>query len=385
MKKIKKLFVGILAFVCALGLCACFGEPNPNPNPNPGTDIVTPEPDPKPEPKPEPEPKQTFTVSFETNGAPAEADKKAEEGSEVELPAAQKDGSVFVGWYETDACEGAPLNGGYIVTKDVTLYAKWATPSDVKYFLFELDAVSDTYRITGTTSEANRDDTADLVIPLEYNGKPVSGIANGGVDNFDSVPKIIIGSNITYIEYGAFSHLYETENIYVDPSNPVFFSEGNAVINKKKYTAIFLEQETEIPEYTLIAGTKDVEIPSCVTSIGAFAFGCSHNLTKIEIPSTVKKIGMGAFLETYLVEVTFPEGVEQIDSDVFLFCGEIEKIVLPVSLKILAPTALTGIDSAAAYTVTYNGTRAQWNKLTENWTADEKAAVSVRCSDDPAA
>ena len=211
-----------------------------------------------PEPKPEPEPKQTFTVSFETNGAPAESDKKAEDGSEVELPAAKKDGSVFVGWYETDACEGAPLNGGYIVTKDVTLYAKWATPSDVKYFLFELDAVSDTYRITGTTSEANRDDTADLVIPLEYNGKPVSGIANGGVDNFDSVPKIIIGSNITYIEYGAFSHLYETENIYVDPSNPVFFSEGNAVITKKKYTATFGEEEGEITQYTLIAGTKNV-------------------------------------------------------------------------------------------------------------------------------
>ncbi|MCI8612713.1 MAG: hypothetical protein HFE48_03325 [Clostridia bacterium] len=94
---------------------------------------------------------------------------------------------------------------------------------------------------------------------------------------------------------------------------------------------------------------------------------------------------MGAFLETYLVEVTFPEGVEQIDSDVFLFCGEIEKIVLPVSLKILAPTALTGVDDLSACEIIYNGTRAQWDALTKDWSEDEKAAISVRCSDDPAA
>lgn len=48
------------------------------------------------------------------------------------LPTPVREGSVFVGWYDTVDCTGAPLCAPLDPKSSVTLYAKWATTTDEK-------------------------------------------------------------------------------------------------------------------------------------------------------------------------------------------------------------------------------------------------------------
>lgn len=71
--------------------------------------------------------------------------------------------------------------------------------------------------------------------------------------------------------------------ITVDDKNPVYYDDGNCII----------ETDTK----TLIIGCKTSKIPSDgnVICIGEKAFSCCRNLTSIDIPNSVTNIGQNAF------------------------------------------------------------------------------------------
>ena len=72
--------------------------------------------------------------------------------------------------------------------------------------------------------------------------------------------------------------------------------------------------ERIIGENRICSSLKKIEIPTGVTSIGAYAFyGCS-GLKKVEIPSSVTSIGYRAFEEcSSLTEIIIPAGVTDIE------------------------------------------------------------------------
>lgn len=84
------------------------------------------------------------TVTFETNGGSKISPVEVFDKHKVVLPKAPtKDGYTFAGWY-TDEALTIPFNADTVITKDITLYAKW-TPGE---------GVSD-------------DDTADVIVKGE--------------------------------------------------------------------------------------------------------------------------------------------------------------------------------------------------------------------------
>ena len=85
-------------------------------------------------------------------------------------------------------------------------------------------------------------------------------------------------------------------------------------------------------------------------SIGSYAFYEHPALISVEIPDTVKSIGLGAFAWSQLLEeITIPDGVTSIPEDCFWACTGLKTINLPDSIRTIGQgafyyTAITSIN-----------------------------------------
>ncbi|WP_024856451.1 leucine-rich repeat domain-containing protein [Ruminococcus albus] len=104
------------------------------------------------------------------------------------------------------------------------------------------------------------------------------------------------------------------------------------------------------------------EVPEGVTEIDEAAFCGAHNLKRVKLPNTLKKIGDSAFMWSGLTEMYIPANVEEIcdsafqgckclekvtienglvtiDQNAFFECIKLKEILLPVSLKTIGNAA----------------------------------------------
>ena len=71
------------------------------------------------------------TYSFDTNGGFAIEDEIS--SNYIWLPTPERDGAIFLGWYENADFSGKAFAVGdrYSNESSCTLYAKWLTPADI--------------------------------------------------------------------------------------------------------------------------------------------------------------------------------------------------------------------------------------------------------------
>lgn len=79
---------------------------------------------------------------------------------------------------------------------------------------------------------------------------------------------------------------------------------------------------------------SDITIPTQIQAIRASAFYACVNLSKIEIPLSVKSIDQGAFCNSGLTQIKLNEGLKEIYYDAFAVT-KLEHITLPASIEIL--------------------------------------------------
>ena len=83
------------------------------------------------------------------------------------------------------------------------------------------------------------------------------------------------------------------------------------------------------------AGQKEFTIEEGTLYIGDYAFYQNEDIEKVNIPSTVKTIGLEAFYGCEsLKEIDLPEEILSIEEDAFRLCTGLNKISLPKSLDI---------------------------------------------------
>ena len=81
---------------------------------------------------------------------------------------------------------------------------------------------------------------------------------------------------------------------------------------------------------TLICGVnRNVQIPDTVETIGNEAFAGRKELTEITIPDEVKTIKSSAFSSSGLQRITFGNGIQKIELNVFNNCKSLESVDLP--------------------------------------------------------
>lgn len=103
--------------------------------------------------------------------------------------------------------------------------------------------------------------------------------------------------------------------------------------------------------YDVIDTMVTVDIPNLITtkdgkthpvvSIGpeAFVYACPCIVT---IPSSVTKIGYGAFRGSWLISVTIPNTVTDIGAEAFQRCKNITSIVIPNSVESIGERLFSG-------------------------------------------
>ena len=154
-----------------------------------------------------------------------------------------------------------------------------------------------------------------------------------------NISSVTIPASVTEIGLYAFGWCPNLASIKVDANNTVYDSRNNC-------NAII-----ETAKNKLIAGCANTIIPNSVDTIGNRAFGGIVGLTSIEIPNSVKRIEIGAFMGTGLTSVVIPESVDTIGYGVFSNCTALASVTIPESVKAIGNGAFKACSSLTSVVI----------------------------------
>ena len=234
---------------------------------------------------------------------------------------------------------------------------------------------NDTYEVSGI---GDCTDT-DIVIPATYNEKPVTSIGDRAFWDRNSLTSITLLDNITQIGETAFYFCDNLTNVSISKSvisigKKAFGSCSNlSAINVAKdneaYKSIdgvlYTKDGKTLIQYALGKSTRTYKIFEGVTTINSYAFE-GHSLSSVEISSCVTTIGGYAFASVYnhtLTNVIFEENsqLEYIGGYAFYSCGALSSIEIPSSVKTIDYDAFASCSNLTD--VYYMGNIADWCKI----------------------
>ncbi len=244
----------------------------------------------------------------------------------------------------------------------------------------------------------------NIVIPSEYEGKPVTGIADYAFKDWGlksvSIPgsvitigtlafyncreltRVNIGEGVEKIKPGAFyeckslakltlpQSLQEIERYafsdceyitQVHIPNGTVLKEGvfsgcdrltklEVSTNNERYTLIdgnlYSKDGTVLFQYLASNTQTEFTVPDSVTEIDAYAFCDAKNLQAVYMGNNVTKLGYRAFERcSGLTEVALSENLESIETSTFYNCRKLESIVIPDSVKSLGYQAFENCEA----------------------------------------
>ena len=170
----------------------------------------------------------------------------------------------------------------------------------------------------------------------------VTEIGNEAFVNCVKLTSITIPAAVKTIGENAFTFCQELTEIKVEAANTAYTSADGVLFDKTKKTLIKYPGGRSATTYTIPAG---------VTNIDAEAFENTLQLTSVTIPTSVKKIGEGAFFRSGLTSAVIPDGVDTIASRTFGWCEKLASVTLPASVKAIRFTAFYGCKNLKSLTV----------------------------------
>ena len=109
---------------------------------------------------------------------------------------------------------------------------------------------------------------------------------------------------------------------------------------------------------------KRIEVWDGISSISRQAFDNCYEAESISLPNSLKTIGVAAFYYcSKLKEVYLPDGVWSIGAYAFDSCNNLKDVRIPESVTLIEPYAFGAYGENSNVTVTYGGSRAQWEKI----------------------
>ena len=229
---------------------------------------------------------------------------------------------------------------------------------------FELSTDNNSYACTGLGTF----DGKILIIPAEYNGKPVTKIEEDAFLNATDITDVLIPDSVTEVGFNAFGGC---ENIvkmvlpfagaYADGSREKYFGYifgGSSASSNSRLVPISLKSivltegvsNIENEAFRGCFALESITIPDGVTSIGDYAFYNCGSLKTITIPDGVTRIGDRAFGScSKLTNITIPDGVTSIGYEAFSNCDSLTSITIPDSVTRVGKEAF-----AYCYNLTYS-------------------------------
>lgn len=169
-----------------------------------------------------------------------------------------------------------------------------------------------------------------------------------------NVEKIVIPKSITTIEGGAFFGCEKLKYLEVANDNANFKDNGEGIVLSKDGTKlVYYPNNKRETEYTIPSGIKiigkyafssnnnleNIIISSDVQEIEEYAFYAT-NISKMEIPNTVTKLGLGLFNSCKaLKQIILPTNLTELPANIFRECEKLEEITLPNSIVDIGQSA----------------------------------------------
>ena len=187
----------------------------------------------------------------------------------------------------------------------------------------------------------------------------VTSISEYAFENCTGLTNVTIPSSVKNIDYKAFSGCKNLDLVISNAKENVTVESG-ALDDCKSVTWDLLVDESESPlKFKVLTETTaevteencvegSVTIPSkvvidgkrySVVSIADYAFKNCKDLTGITIPSSVVKIGTGAFQSSGLTTIELPSSITSIGLSLFLGCSDLVSVKIPSSVESIGENA----------------------------------------------
>lgn len=210
---------------------------------------------------------------------------------------------------------------------------------------YRLSTDGRTYVVTGPGTCMDK----DVVIPLTYEGLPVTGIAPYAFKGSARITSITLSSRITSIGEYAFTDCKNLKAVMI-PDSVITIDVGAFQNCSSLVSVAFPDGITTIDDRMFYGCTslRTVASSDGIMNIGAYAFyGCA-NLGSYELPSGVQAIGENAFAKcTSLSSVVLPERLTAIGKNAFSGCTALEEITLPDGIMEIAEGTFYGCKALA--------------------------------------
>ncbi|MBQ7924187.1 MAG: leucine-rich repeat domain-containing protein [Clostridia bacterium] len=226
------------------------------------------------------------------------------------------------------------------------------------------------YTVRGTETY----ESTDIVIPSDYQGKPVKEISAHAFNN-DDITSIVIGDNVEIIGNDAFHDCYDLTSIVIGKG--VTEIGVRAFMNCEALTGIDVAEDNTA--YKDIDGhlyTKDGKTllqysrnntateyvsPEGLETIAEEAVSGADNLVTVQV--NCNTIGKWAFSRCdNITSVKLGDAVTEIGEEAFRSCGKLEKVELGAGLKNVGRSAF--YETNGITDVYYKGSVADWCGIT---------------------
>ncbi len=195
------------------------------------------------------------------------------------------------------------------------------------------------------SADSSKEIPEEIVIPSEYEGKPVTAVKAQGfaLNRAEGLERIVIPEGVTSIGENAFYNLNTLEGAVLPDSliemgmyafagcttlQDIEFGSGLSVIPVGAFGGCAIASLT---------------LPETVTDIYYDAFRGCRKLTSVTLPNSVTYLGSSVFAECEaLTEVTLPKGLASIENATFRACGSLAKIEIPAGVKSIGSSAFDG-------------------------------------------
>ena len=208
---------------------------------------------------------------------------------------------------------------------------------------FELSTDNSSYVCTGLGTFNGK----ILIIPAEYDGKPVTKIEDDAFKNSTDITDVFIPDSVTEVGFNAFGGCSNLSKMVLPFVGAYADGGGDENIGY-----IFGADGYERQGRKLPSALKTVVLSDITTKIGDYSFyGCS-SLTSITIPDSVTSIGGGAFRDcSSLTSITIPDGMISVGDYAFYGCGSLKNIIIPNSVTGIGKYAFYNSSSLTSITI----------------------------------